>query len=168
MDYRNNQLKSHLLFNRLWNIDSTFHGLATERYWELRETTFNPDSILARYIAYFDRMKRCGADQREIARWSHGSDLAGRELNFDTELVYLRNWWNRHIAYLDNNVFIPYPLGDVNFDREVDIHDLVILINYLLGAPENNINENKADMNNDGFINIRDITSMLDVLLGNH
>ena len=168
VDFRNDQLKSHLLFNRLWNIDPTFHGLATERYWELRETTFNPDSILARYIVYFDKMKRCGADQREIARWSHGSDLAGRELNFDTELVYLRNWWNRHIAYLDNNVFIPYPLGDVNFDREVDIHDLVILINYLLGAPENNINENKADMNNDGFINIRDITSMLDVLLGNH
>ena len=91
VDFRNNQLKSHLMFNRLWNLDHSFHGLATERYWELRNTTFNPDSILARYEAYFAEMKRCGADKREIARWSYGSDLAGRELNFDNELVYLRN-----------------------------------------------------------------------------
>ena len=153
------------MFNRLWNLDHSFHGLATERYWELRNTTFNPDSILARYEAYFAEMKRCGADKREIARWSYGSDLAGRELNFDNELVYLRNWWTRHIAYLDNNVFIPYPEGDVNFDGSVNINDITILINYLLDSQGKTINVNKADMDKNGTLNIHDLVHFISLLI---
>ena len=109
-------------------------------------------------------MKSCGADQREITRWNRCYDLGGRELNFDNELVYLRNWWNIHIAYLDSNVFIPYQDGDVNFDHEVNIDDVSALIDYLL-YNETNINEYRADYDRDGKINIDDITSLIDVLL---
>ena len=165
VDFRAEQLGNHLLYYRLWNGDPTFHGLATERYWELRGTTFNPDSIVARYKAYFDEMKRCGADRREIARWSRGSDLAGRELNFDAELEYLRDWWTRHIAYLDANVFIPYPMGDVNFDREVNITDVTALISYLLGGEGREINTYRADYDQNGSINITDIIHIINVLL---
>ena len=165
VDFRNSQLKEHNLFKRLWTTDSTFHGYATERYWELRGTTFNPDSILARYEAYFDEMKRCGADQREIARWSYGNDLGGRELNFDNELEYLRNWWTRHIAYLDQNVFIPYENGDVNFDRLFDITDATMLINYLLSDDPTGMNLARADMDGDGHVDITDICIMINMLL---
>ncbi|MBQ3731117.1 MAG: CotH kinase family protein [Muribaculaceae bacterium] len=165
VDFRENQLKEHALFRKFWKNDSTFHGLATERYWELRGTTFNPDSILARYEAYFDEMKRCGADQREIARWSHGNDLAGRELNFDNELVYLRNWWTRHIAYLDQNVFIPYENGDINFDRRFDIDDATAYINFLLSDDSSNINLARADMNGDGLTDIDDVCIIINMLL---
>ena len=164
VDFRTEQLSAHKVYKRLWTLDPSFHGLATERYWELRSTTFNPDSIVARYKAYFDEMKSCGADQREITRWNRCYDLGGRELNFDNELVYLRNWWNIHIAYLDSNVFIPYQDGDVNFDHEVNIDDVSALIDYLL-YNETNINEYRADYDRDGKINIDDITSLIDVLL---
>ena len=163
-DFRTEQLKNHRLFYRLWTSDPSFHGLATERYWELRSSIFNPDSIIARYQAYFNKMKSCGADQREIRRWGYTSDLAGRELNFDTELEYLRDWWTRHIAYLDTNVFIPYPLGDVNFDRVIDINDVTALIDCLLGLQERNINQDKADYNRNGIIDINDITSIIDII----
>lgn len=165
VDFRADQLGSHLLYYRLWNLDPSFHGLATERYWELRGTTFNPDSILARYKAYFDEMKRCGADRREIARWSRGNDLAGHELNFDTELEYLRDWWTRHIAYLDTNVFIPYPTGDVNFDREVNVTDVTALISYLLESQPHSINTYQADYNKSGDINISDVIAIINLLL---
>ena len=165
VDFRADQLGNHLLYYRLWNLDPSFHGLATERYWELRGTTFNPDSILARYQAYFDEMKRCGADRREIARWSRGNDLAGHELNFDTELEYLRNWWTRHIAYLDANVFIPYPSGDVNFDRVVNVTDVTTLISYLMGAQTLSINTYQADYNKSGDINITDVIAIINLLL---
>ena len=165
VDFRADQLSSHKLYYRLWNLDPSFHGLATERYWELRGTTFNPDSILARYEAYFDEMRRCGADQREIARWSRGTDLAGHELNFNTELEYLRDWWTRHIAYLDRNVFIPYPAGDINFDRDVNVTDVTALISYLLGPRQGTINTYQADYNKDGDINISDIVGIINVLL---
>jgi len=164
-DYRGNHLGAHLAFKRLWTSDSIFHGLATERYWELRNTTFHPDSIVARYKAYFDEMKSCGADQREITRWSYGNDLGGRELNFDNELEYLRDWWNVHIAYLDEKVFTPYPTGDVNFDRVFDIYDVTSLIDYFLSNQENEINKRLADYDQDGVINIYDLTCLIDALL---
>ena len=150
---------------RLRTTDVSFHGLATERYWELRSTTFNPDSIVARYSRYFDRMKSCGADQREIARWSRGTDLGGRVLNFDTELEYLRDWWSSHIAYLDANVFIPYPRGDVNFDHVVNIRDVTRLIDYLLDINEAVINPYKLDVKKDGAVNIADVSALIDILL---
>lgn len=167
VDFRST-LKSHMVFKRFCATDPSFHGLATERYWELRSTTFNPDSIVARYKAYFDEMKNCGADQREIARWSQGSDLAGRKLNFDTELEYLRNWWTLHIAFLDENVFIPYPMGDVNFDHRVDILDVTALIDYLLNLQERTINEVRADYDKNGAINISDVTHVIDVILNQY
>jgi len=164
VDYRSTQLSNHRLYNLLWNNDPSFHGLATERYWELRGTTFNPDSIVARYKAYFDEMKSCGADQREIRRWSKGSDLAGHELNFDTELEYLQDWWTRHIAYLDKNVFQPYPMGDVNFDRAVDIQDISAFIDYLLDSQDTTINSHRADYNQNGSIDIHDLIEIIDLL----
>ena len=164
-DFRTNHLGDHVVFRRLWETDKSFHGLATERYWELRNTLFNPDSIVARYKAYFDEMKRCGADQREIARWSRCLDLGGRPLNFDTELDYLTDWWTRHIAYLDANVFIPYPMGDLNFDYQVTIRDVSLLIDYLLGADESVFNSKRADLNGDDSISIKDLTQIIDILL---
>ena len=164
-DFKNSSLKNHNVFKRLMRTDSTFHGMATERYWALRQTVFNPDSIVARYKAYFDEMKSCGADQREIARWSYGSDLGGRELNFDTELTYLRDWWTRHIAYLDEKVFVPYPMGDVNFDHRVDIVDVTSLISYLLGGDGDKINPVRADLNGDDVISIQDVTKIIEMLM---
>lgn len=165
VDFRAGYLKDHYVFRRLWTTFPSFHGLATERYWELRETTFNPDSILARYEAYFNEMKACGADQREIARWSYGSDLGGHELNFDNELVYLRNWWTRHIAYLDQNVFIPYPMGDVNFDRKVDIDDITALIGCLLTGDSDELNLRRADIVPDERVDIDDLCELINRVL---
>ena len=167
LDFRS-ILSSHKAFRRLWSLDSTFHGLATERYWELRSTIFNPDSIIARYQAYFNEMKSCGADQREIARWSKGTDLAKKELNFDNELEYLQDWWTRHIAFLDENVFIPYPLGDVNFDHAVSIKDVTSLIEYLLSPSYTNINLRKADFDQNGVVSINDVIRIIDQILLSH
>jgi len=167
VDFRSSKfLGGHRAFWRLWNCIPAFHGLATERYWELRSTTFNPDSIAARYEAYFNEMKSCGADQREIRRWSGGADLE-KPMDFDAELDYLRDWWKRHIAYLDTKVFIPYPVGDVNFDRTVDINDVIGIIDYLLGSSQETINHYKADYNHSGTIDTDDISRLIDQLLDN-
>lgn len=165
VDFRNSELKNHTVFRLFMTSDSSFHGLATERYWELRNTTFNPDSIVARYRAYFDEMKSCGADQRDIQRWSMGTDMGGHPMDFDAEILYLQDWWNRHIAYLDANVFIPYPIGDVNFDHAVTTDDLTTLINHLLGMTPRRYNENKADLNQNGIVDMDDLTILINYLL---
>ena len=134
--------------------------------WLPTANSISNNTILARYKAYFDEMKGCGADQREIARWSHGTDLGGRELNFDNELEYLRDWWTRHIAYLDENVFIPYPEGDLNYDRNVNVSDVVVLINHLLKSGSETGNYlPRNDINQDGIVNIRDVSMLINRLL---
>jgi hypothetical protein len=162
---RAHELESHKVLHRLDELDPTFHGLATERYWELRNTTFHPDSIIARFKTYFNEMKICGADKREIARWSYGNDLGGHELNFTEETQYLRYWWTYHIAFLDNTIFAPYPMGDLDFDRDVSINDVTLLIDYLLGNWSTTINTVRADVNQDHKIDITDVTEVIDKIL---
>ena len=162
---RTNELASHKVFHRLDELDPTFHGLATERYWELRNSIFHPDSIVARFNNYFNEIKICGADRREVARWSNSSDLGGHELNFTNEIQYLRYWWTYHIAYLDNTVFAPYPAGDLDFDYEVKITDVTLLIDYLLGDRSTTINKVRADANLDQKIDITDVVEIIDRIL---
>jgi agmatine/peptidylarginine deiminase len=53
-------------------------------------------------------------------------------------------------------------IGDVNYDNNIDILDIALIVNYILGF-ENNI-EN-ADMNNDGLINIVDTMVLVNLVL---
>ena len=57
-------------------------------------------------------------------------------------------------------------LGDVNNDQTVDISDLTVLIDMLLGAAEGSTVN--ADVNTDGDITIADVTTLIDMLLSAH
>ena len=57
------------------------------------------------------------------------------------------------------------PLGDFNLNGVVDIDDLTALISYLLGATDAVTHESLADVNQDGDINVSDISTMIDIML---
>ena len=55
-----------------------------------------------------------------------------------------------------------YQLGDVNLDSVVNILDIVIIVNYILGQTEfTPLQESLADMNGDGVINILDVIQLV-------
>ena len=56
-----------------------------------------------------------------------------------------------------------YDVGDVNHDHAVNIADVTVLIDHLLGT--GTVCEICADVNGDSAINIADVTSLIDVLL---
>ena len=58
------------------------------------------------------------------------------------------------------------PRGDVNCDGSVNISDVTVLIDLLLGG--GTISNPVADCNQDGSINISDVTVLIDYLLSNH
>ena len=67
------------------------------------------------------------------------------------------------IDYLDQ---FSYTEGDVNADGVIDILDLVILVNVILGSQELDLVETyAADMNLDGLINIQDIILIINLIL---
>jgi hypothetical protein len=49
-------------------------------------------------------IKRSGAIKREEDKWSKDTDIDGEELNFDSELNYIIDWFTRHMSYLDKKM----------------------------------------------------------------
>ncbi len=136
-----------------------------DRYWQLRQTWLNTDNLVARFQAAVDELENSGAAAREEARWSHDNDINGQTLDISAEMNRVEQWIRRHMAYLDENVFVRAAgiPGDADGDGEVSIADITTILDYMLsGKP---INERQADVDNDGSINIGDIVMLVDIIL---
>lgn len=134
-----------------------------DRYWELRKTYLNTDSLIARFQRAVDELEQCGAAAREEARWSGDSDINGKTLDISAEMEYIADWITRRMNFLDNNIFKHVLLGDVNDDGIVGMDDLSELINYLLA--DTPINEQNADIETDGSVNMDDLSALINYLL---
>lgn len=155
-------LSKSRLWKRLRELPD-FNWRATNRYWTLRQTALDPDSIIAKYETIFRNLENAGALERESERWSRGSDIANRELDFNGEFDYLCDWIRRRIAYMDTHTFACLR-GDVNGDGEVNIKDVTILLNYLL-LGDREINLINADADMDSSIGIGDLTAIINIIL---
>tara|TARA_Y100001970_G_scaffold225108_1_gene277835 strand:- start:3069 stop:4346 length:1278 start_codon:yes stop_codon:yes gene_type:complete len=63
--------------------------------------------------------------------------------------------------------YIPFDNGDLNMDNSIDILDVVVLVNFVLGADNPDSTQAMlSDLNDDGIINILDIISLINVILG--
>ena len=67
------------------------------------------------------------------------------------------------MSYLDSFIYTP---GDVNQDEIINIQDLVIIVNFILGILEPEpIQVYAADINSDTIINVLDIIVILNMIL---
>jgi hypothetical protein len=55
---------------------------------------------------------------------------------------------------------------DVNMDGQLNISDVTMLVDYILGKNPNPCNVSDCDVNGDGVINISDVTALVDKILG--
>ena len=56
-------------------------------------------------------------------------------------------------------------MGDVNFDKAVNVTDVMMVVSYILGENPSPFYFKYADMNKDGVINVTDAMIMVDILL---
>lgn len=61
---------------------------------------------------------------------------------------------------------IPTIMGDANNDGFVNVTDVMMVVNHLLGKPTHNIKLKKADFNQDGNVNVTDVMSIVNHILG--
>ena len=52
--------------------------------------------------------------------------------------------------------------GDINGDGDVNVIDVVVLVNVILGFEEEN---SSSDLNNDGSINVLDVVLLVNLIL---
>ena len=147
----------------MFEIEEYRHSM-TERYWELRQTVFDPDSLVNRFRTVMDGLEACGAASREEARWRHDSDIANKTLDLSNEMDYVEDWIRRRVAYLDTHLFAVVA-GDVNADGEVNIADVNTIIDIILGVKYDEYTMERADVNSDGEVNIADVNALIDIIL---
>ena len=72
-----------------------------------------------------------------------------------------KNGW-----FILSEVYDVFAMGDVNHDEQVNITDVTLMVDHVLGGQPKVFYEENADMNNDGQINITDVTLLVKATLG--
>lgn len=78
------------------------------------------------------------------------------------EAIGTRHVLDNEICRINHRIF-----GDVNGDREVNIADINVIIDIILGGNVDDQTRERADVNGDGEINIADINVVIDIILNN-
>ena len=55
--------------------------------------------------------------------------------------------------------------GDLNGDDSVNVTDVTLMVNHILGKDNDNFIIENADVNNDGDINVTDVTALVNIIL---
>ena len=69
---------------------------------------------------------------------------------------------NAFRAYFQANT----SLGDVNGDGIINVTDVTMLVNYILGMEDEHFILENADITRDGIISVTDVTALTDIILG--
>lgn len=89
-----NKLFARLLESKKIN----FMRAVASRYFDLRKTVLSETRIKERFNSYFQLFRETGAAQRETEKWNGVDDV---ELDFDQEELYINNWIEQRLDYLD-------------------------------------------------------------------
>lgn len=93
------------LYVRLRELNANhFNEKIFERYFQLRKNHLSTESLINRYLSYYYLIHESGAAQREEEKWSKDTDIDGKELNFNDEINYIKDWFTKHMIYLDNKI----------------------------------------------------------------
>jgi len=80
--------------------------------------------------------------------------------------IYSRlSWFFGYIGEPEED-FVVDLYGDVNFDGSLDITDVILLVNFVLGTTPTEEEALTADFNQDGIINILDVITLVGEILG--
>ena len=92
------------------------------------------------------------------------------ETLIDTEGI--KNFWVKEGAGTNPREFDPYYvpqetlMGDVDSNGQVNVTDVVMIIDNILGKTQWNFNAEAADVNYDTYINVTDVVMVIDHILG--
>ena len=139
-------------------IDNANIGLDPYVDW-----TGNPGQFVSEFMGYhgvwYKDTQTFGDDACIIAGHIHVGGL----IDWDTARQASEISIREIINYVDQ---FSYTSGDINNDEIIDILDIVILVNAIMGTTELTITQTyAADLNGDSYINIQDIILTINLIL---
>ena len=160
--------------------DNEYLKMRRARWAEWREANLREDRIMATIDSLANEVTCCGAMERNSQAWPRWGVWVWPNYYVSTdyadEIAYLKDWLTKRIAWLDDqwNYEAPplppppppvIPKGDVNADYQVNIADINLLIDIILGGKVDAETMARADVNEDGEVNIADVSALIDIIL---
>ena len=161
--------------------DNNYIKARHARWAEWREGNIREDRIMATIDSLANEVTCCGAMERNSQAWPRWGVWVWPNYyvstDYDDEIAHLKDWLTKRIAWLDDQwgyVAPPIPpppppvipVGDVNADYQVNIADVNLLIDILLGGKADEETMVRGDVNRDGEITLGDVSALIDIILG--
>lgn len=94
--------------------------------------------------------------------------------DYSSAVQAIKDYLNQRFVYLDTKfkeltANEAYEMGDVNMDGTIDISDVVLVVNYVLGNADASAEYGVltyGDMNSDGTVDISDVVAIVNKILG--
>ena len=154
---RNSNLPMNNILNAINGLDLGLNSYIDENG--------DPGAFVSEFMAYH------GTWYRDLNQFGNNNCITaghihvGGYVSWDTAKIATEESIRKVIDYLDE---FNYTSGDVNQDDIIDILDLVMIINNILGIADfSNIQTLAADINEDGIINIQDVIITINLILNN-
>ena len=95
--------------------------------------------------------------------FSAGHIHVGAQVSTETARLAMEESIRVLIEYLSQFIYIP---GDVNLDEHIDILDIVLMVNFIMGLTDlSQVQFLAADLNENGLINVLDIIQLVNIIL---
>lgn len=150
----------HWFFDLLFNSANKQFVTAYKRRWnDLKSTLFSEmDAFLT---AFANSEERKALDNSLVL----DGKVAGKSvISVIDAIEVFKQWFSSREIWLEEQIsqLEGSELGDVNCDGIVDKVDLNLMIDYLMDkTPEDTFDVNKADVNQDGDVNVADVVGLI-------
>ena len=139
------------------NLPGAFKATVKNGYWT-DMSSFNPENTIRENYGYTLTGIVRALEGNQLLSAGVSPDDAGHSPVSDKWELYI-------ISATETMSPVVIVLGDVNEDGLVNIVDVTVLINYMMGSNPQPFNELNADMNADGGINITDVTALINMVM---
>jgi len=124
----------------------------------------NAGMFLSEFMGYHGTWYRGEHPYGDFPCLAAGHIHVGGQIDWDTARTAAEITIRQLTNYLDQFIYTP---GDANDDGVINVQDLVIIVNYILGlADPDTVQFYAVDINNDSIINVLDIIIILNMIIG--
>jgi len=154
---RNSSLPMNMIIENIQNLNI---GLDT-----YIDTDGDPGHFVSEFMGYHGVWYRDLNTNGDFKCISAGHVHVGGLIPVETAKTATNETIRTLITYLDQFIYLP---GDANLVNVIDVLDLVVIMNYVLGNSElSDVGFYASDINEDTIINIQDIILVINIILNN-